>query len=83
MMGDWLGSIWGKLIEDKGYFSKVCTDSFSNWLPISRDECSRLPSGKGSFSQETYVRLDFRKKGRGQRAPPASAISQLPSVQNS
>ena len=85
----WEGECLGKLMEDKGYLvrfvmqTKLAVSSDRNLWGL-RVVLLFLVWGTGEDTF-TYGSLcpDFRHKGGGQRVPPASAVSQLPSVQKS
>jgi len=74
----------GKLVEDKGYFSKfVSIDPFQHQLPVSGDKDVLLFLVQGEYlSYGKFYGLCLRRKGGGQRALPESAVSQATLPQN-
>ena len=82
-MGQWLGNVRGRLMEDKGYSSRFV---FQIHLRINSpswvQKYSPLPGeGWAPFSWKVCVPLSDRKRG-GWGALPAAADSQVLSAQN-
>lgn len=81
-MGWRLGNIWGKLREDKGYFSNFVHIHFgidSQSLVVSIVFSSWYI--EGSFRMGN-VMICFQEENQGQRALSVSAISQVSSAKN-
>lgn len=76
----------GRLMEDKGYFSKVCLHRL---VPVSFPSpvirvALFLKWGhvRGAYHHKGNLCPAFRQIRRGHRVFPVSAFSQLPSAQN-
>lgn len=84
-MGKRIGNIWEKIMEERSYFSEVaCTDSSWRQHPIPVMTMFSSSWCRDDIFLTGNLRLVFNSlKGWGQRALLESAISQLPSAQNS
>lgn len=73
--GQWLGNIWGKSMEDRGYFSRcVCTSLFQHWLPVSGDKNVLLFLIQGGYlSHEKFYDFLLHRKGSEKCRAPAVA----------
>lgn len=78
-------NIWGKIMEDEGYFSKMCyADPSQCQLSVSGDKgCFSLPDtggdGGNTFTKRNLGNLcpAFRRTRGGQRVLSVSMVSQL------
>ena len=74
--------IWGKPMEDKGCFNKMCYVHYISGLRVSGDKESSCPSGTGRtpFAHEIlHPAFGWKEEVR---ASPAPAVSQVSSAQN-
>lgn len=81
-MGKWQGNIWGKLIEDQGYFR-----GFFVQIPFGINSQSPMIKkcylpGRGSTPSSWEILWPPLGRKRGQSTLPAPTVSQVPSAHN-